>query len=254
MFDAKLLGESREQFIDRLDAADTFRRWADLVPDLASDSMITSIDDVFRALAPQAPRRRWDPLLLSLLRLAAADGADQSDAVLAVVHAVACGAHRLVRRGFDEGLVLGELTIRIRLYPWRTRRHAVAANLLRDTERGLCFETAPAWMRTREHLQRMSEVVADDLLDPSALSDGRDGSADDDDIDLVDLLVWAERTGVLDARAVLLLVEYHCGRAAGEPGHRQVAERFGVTVRTSKRHYRAALNALRAALPQYLAA
>src|SRR3954454_1389263 len=197
MFDVTLLGESRAQLVARLDAADTFTRWSELVPELASDPAISSVADVYAAMAPGAPAGRWDILLWSLLRLAAADGGNQDDAVLAVLHAVAGGASRLVNRGFDDGLVLGELTIQIRTYPWRTRRRAVAANLLRDTEHALCCETSPAWMRTRGHAQRVTEIPVDitpgitgarSELDSPAASD-----AEDLDLDLMDLLLWAER-------------------------------------------------------------
>ena len=255
MFDATLLGESRGELATRLDAADTFGRWASLVPELAADGSIGTIAGVFAALAPGASADRWDSLLWSLLRLAAADGGDQGDAVMVVLHAVAGGASRLVKRGFDEGLVLGELTIRIRTYPWRTRRRAVAANLLWDTEHALCCEVSPAWMRTRGHLQRVTEVPVE--ITPGVLDQGADVDlrveVGENELDLVDLLLWAERTGVVDARGLSMLVEYHYGRDATGAGHDHVARLFGVNVRTSKRRCTATLHALRAAVPQYLA-
>jgi hypothetical protein len=110
-FDATLLGESRGDLAARLDAADTFGRWAGLVPELAAEESVGTVAGVFAALAPGAPAARCDRLLWSLLRLAAPDCGDQPDAVLVVLHALAGGASRLVNRGFDEGLVLGELTI-----------------------------------------------------------------------------------------------------------------------------------------------
>ncbi len=256
MFDATLLGESRDELAARLDAAGTFTRWAGLVPELACDPAVGTVADVFAALAADAPRARWDNLLWSLLRLAAVDGENQPDAVLAVLHALAGGARRLATRGFGEGLVLGELTIRIRTYPWRTRQRAVAANLLRDTEHALWCEAAPAWMRTRGHVRRVTEVPVDVMPPVTGESGTGQASTDpaDDELDLVDLLLWAERTGVLTARALSMLVEYHYGRDATGAGHQHVAEVFGVTVRTSKRCCTAALDALRAAVPRYLAA
>lgn len=255
MFDVTLLGESRAELVVRLDAADTFTRWSEIVPELASDPAISSVADVFAALAPGASAARWDLLLWSLLRLAAADGGNQDDAVLAVLHTVAGGASRLVNRGFDDGMVLGELTIQIRTYPWRTRRRAVAANLLRDTEHALCCETSPAWMRTREHAQRVTEIPVDVTPGVSGAASELDcpAASDAEDLDLVDLLLWAERTGIVDARDLSMLVEYHYGRDATGAGHEHVAEVFGVNVRTSKRRVAAALEALRAAVPEYLA-
>ncbi len=255
MFDATLLGESCHQLTTRLDAADTFGRWAALVPELTAEESVSTIAGVFAALVASAPPERWDDLLWSLLRLAAADGGDQRDAVLVVLHAVAGGASRLVHRGFDEGLVLGELTIRIRTYPWRTRRRAVAANLLLDTEHALCCEVSPAWMRTRGRARRVKEIPVPMI--PGVLDEHADVEspvdAGEDDLDLVDLLLWAERTGVVDTRGLSMLVGYHCGRDATGAGHDHVARVFGVNVRTSKRRCTATLEALRAAAPRYLA-
>lgn len=248
---AALLGESRDELAARLDAQDTFSRWAGLVPELAVDASISSVSDLLAALEPESAPTRWDALLWSLLRLAAADGDDESDAVLVVIHAVAGGATRLIRRGFDEGMVLGELAVQIRTYPWRTRVRAVASNLLRDTEHALCRERSPAWMRTRGRVQRVTEVAVDDISEHVAECDT--GEADGDDLDLVDLLLWAERTGVVDARDLSMLVEYHYGRDATGAGHKHVAEVFGINVRTSKRRCTAALTKLRTAAPQYLA-
>ena len=78
-------------------------------------------------------------------------------------------------------------------------------------------------------------------------------SIEDDDVDLIDLLLWAERTGTVDTRGVSMLVEYHVGRGATGAGHAHVARVFGVTPRTSKRQCTASLKALREAVPQYLA-
>jgi hypothetical protein len=256
MFDACLLGESRAAFVARLDATDTFDGWAELVPQLSCGGSVHSVAGVFAELAPGSAPAYHDQLLGALLQLAAVDGGNDSDAVLAVLHAVAEGATRLARRGFDEGLVLGELAIRIRTYPWRTRQRAVAANLLRDTEHELCCEVNHAWMRTRGHVQRVREVAVGrqpwdtvDLPESAAVTD----TAEDDDLDLVDVLLWAGRTGVVDARDLSMLIEYHYGRSLTGAGHEHVARVFGVNVRTSKRRCTAALTALQAAAPQYLA-
>lgn len=256
MFDATLLGESRDHLVERLDAPHTFTAWADLVPELAADPSVTSIEDLFAALGPNSEPRRWDALLLALLQVAAIDGGDQGDAVLTVLHAVAASATRLMRRGFDEDLVLGQLTIQIRTYPWRTRRRAVAGNLLRDTENALCDELYSARMRTRRSTQPITEVLVDmrpsdggERRSPAALAE----DTGDGDLDLIDLLMWAERTGIVNARDVSMLVEYHCGRDTTGAGHEYVARMFGVNVRTSKRRCTAALDALRAAVPEYLA-
>lgn len=255
MFDPSLLGESRTELALRLDDANTFTQWVQLTPQLSADGTVHSVADVFDALVASSDPARWDDLLGALLQLAAVDGGDQPDAVLAVLHAVAGGASRLVRRGFEEGLVLGQLTIQIRTYPWRTRRRAVAANLLLDTEHALCREMNSARMQTRRRACPVTETPVDMRPygdDPGPYDELVPDPAGDD-LDLVDLLLWAERSGVVDARDLSMLLEYHYAREFDGAGHEHVARVFGVNLRTSKRRCAAALQALQAAAPQYLA-
>ena len=240
-----LLGESRCELADRLDAADTLTRWACAEPSLGC---VSSVSELFRALQPDSEPSRWDTLLGALLRLAAADGGGDDNAVLVVLHVVDRGADRLCRRGFDPGLILGELTIQIRTFPWRTRTRAFAANLLLDTEHALCREVNPARMRTRRRA-----IPALDLFGDPSPRDEVNADPGSDDLDLVDLLLWAERTGILAARDLSMLVEYYYAREFTGAGHEHVAQVYGVNVRTSKRRCTAALQALRAAVPQYLA-
>lgn len=265
-FDASLLGESLDELTARLDARDALTGWASIAPalgragDVAELVTLLAPDEHSTRRAAGARLDSWDELLCGLLQVAAADGGDDQDAVLLAVYMVAPGAARLVRRGFDVGLVLGELTIQIRTYPWQSRARAVAANLLLDTEHGLCRETRPLRLRSRSgphSAKQVTEIVTgigagDPLVDFLLVTHQHRG--DRDDLDLVDLLLWAERTGVVDARDLSMLVEYHVGRDATGAGHEHVAHMFGVTERTSKRRCTAALSALQAAAPQYLAA
>lgn len=240
-----VLGETRDEFAARLDAVDTFTRWVEKEPRLATAG---SVVEVFAALAPDSDPGRWDTLLGGLLRLAAADGGDETAAVLAVLYAVDGGAERLCRRGFDAGLVLGQLTIQIRTFSWQTRTRAYAANLLLDTEHALCSEVNAARMRTRRRDTPASELLVDVTPHEQV---GADPAGED--LDLVDLLLWAERTGLVDARDLAMLVEYYYAREFTGAGHEHVARVYGVNLRTSKRRCTAALEALRAAAPQYLA-
>lgn len=255
MFDASLLGESRSRFMARLDASNIFDRWLALAPKLACNGDVASVADMFTELAPASKTTHHDTLLSALVQLACLDGPDASDAVLAVLHAMEEGVMRLAARRYELALVLGELTIQIRNYPWQTRSRAVAANLLRDTAHALSCEQNRLWMLTRKQKQRVSEDSAG-LTPRGAVGEPHCVDAADDDLDLIDLLLWAERTGVVDPRAVSMLVEYHIGRGgpgAIRAGHEHVARLFGVTTRTSKRQCTSALGALRAAVPQYLA-
>jgi hypothetical protein len=256
MFVAALLGESWTDLAARLDAGDTLARWAAGEPALSG---LDSFDQLHAALQPGSDPARWDELFGSLLRLAAADGGDEQDAVLVVLHLVDAAAGRL-RRRFEADLILGQLAIQIRSFPWRTRTRAYAANLLLDTEHALCREARPNWMRTRGQEQRAGEDLPVDPTDRDQVSglgglDTAVSGPDSDDLDLVDLLLWAERTGVVDARDLSMLVEYFYARElTGGSGHEHVAQVYGVNLRTSKRRCTAALEALRAAAPNYLAA
>lgn len=256
MFNASLLGESRADFTARLDDKGVFPGWVEVAPKL-SGYRIHTVSDLFGALEPGTHSNRWDPLLSGLLQVAAPDGGDQSDAVLALLHAMAPGAVRLVRRGFDEALVLGQLTVTVRSFPWRTRTQSVAANLLLDTEHALCRETHPARMRTRRRAQPLTEIPIDmhaGLVDGSAGSYPAGASHPAErSVDLVDLLRWARRVGVVDARDLSMLVEYYYAREFAGAGHAHVARVFEVDERTSKRRCRRALQDLRAAAPIYLA-
>lgn len=265
-FDATLLGESLDDLTARLDARPaTLTRWAATASALSRAGSVAELVELLRPVGAGEARRgermdRWDELLVGLLRVAAADGGDQ-DAVLLTIHLVAPGADRLVRRGYAASLVLGQLAIQIRTYPWQTRTRAVAANLLLDTEHALSREARPAYMRTRDRARTDSTAVpvTEIVTDLPYLAAGRAeqlfSDVDEHDaLDLVDLLLWAERTGVVEARELAMLVEYYYAREFTGAGHEHVARVFGVTARTSKRRCAAALAALQAAAPRYLAA
>ncbi len=130
--------------------------------------------------------------------------------------------------------VLGQLTIQIRTYPWRTRTRAVAANLLLDTEHALWREVRPAYMRTRDRVRTdsaavpVTEIATDLPHNPRAAAEEMFGQADSHDeteLDLVDLPLWAERTGVVDARDLSMLVDYYYARESTGAGHEHVAHR-----------------------------
>ncbi len=253
--DVRLAG-SWDLLLDRLVAQDAVRRWGHLEPAFAGPVCLRQLAaDLGRGGDPH----RADEVLGALVRLAAADGHDDPDAVLLLLHLLSDGAIALAARLSDLtgdvlGLVVGELTVQIRAFPWRRRTRAYAANLLLDTKAAL-------WRELRPHRTRTFPTAGEVLVDPTdgdssarlldRATPGPDGA---DELDLIDVLVWAERTGVVDAGDLALLLEVERSREAGGPAQLRVAVAWGINERTLRRRRERTLAALRAARGQYLAA
>lgn len=261
MFIAAQLGQSWPDLAARLDACDTVQRWAAREPALCEVASVAALPGALSAGTDLDAR---DAVFGSLLRLGAQDGGDDADAVLVILHLVDVAAGRL-RRRFDAGLILGALTIQIRAFPWRTRSRAYAANLLFDTEKALCAETRPRGARSSRgagSVRREEDLLVDptdrDSASHLSLLDQPVGGPESASLELVDVLLWAERTGLVNARDLAMLVEYYYAhettRQGDGGGHGYVARVYGVSLRTSKGRCAAALQALRSAMPDYLAA
>lgn len=91
-------------------------------------------------------------------------------------------------RATRQTLVFGELTARIRTYPWQRRPHRIAANLLLDTRQQLA----------RAH-RRADREVPDGLAPGPRQQDGAASSDEDaeDRIAALDLLRRTRRSGIL---------------------------------------------------------
>jgi len=237
----------------RLEATNTLARWADRESAFAGLSGIGALPVLIQT---GADWQLADDLLGALVRLAAADGGDDEDAVLVLLYLMAPGARSLARQMRDvapdiDSLVCGELTIQIRAFPWRRRTRAYAANLLLDTRVGL-------WRELRPHRRRRHPVV-EIPVDPTAPEEIRGGGLldlaaaehDGDELDVLDVLCWAERTGLVTADEVALLVDLTC---AGQVGLAAVADRHGMSARSARRHRARLLDRLRAASQRYLTA
>lgn len=188
--------------------------WATTEPDLTG---LADLEQLRAAVHDRTRPERADRLLAALVRLAAADhGADRL-AARVVLQLLLPGAARLSRQlaaafgGGDAALavVLGELTIGIRSYPWRRRPGRIAANLLLDTRQRLL-----RWHRrsTRELLAGLHPHHH-----PPATHDTYPA------IDLRDLLTWAIRRDVINPFEARLLVAWH----VAETPVPQLVTRFG---------------------------
>jgi len=247
---------SWDELASRLTDQHTLRRWGQREAVLSDLSDLASLS---QQLCAGADRQRADALLGALVRLAAADGSDDADAVLLLLHLLSDGAQVLVARIADLtddplGLVVGELTVQIRSFPWRRRTRAYAANLLLDTKKAM-------WRELKPHRTRTVHDADEVLIDPT---DARQVAAvfdssvvvlgDDHGLDLSDLFVWAEATGVAEARDLDLLLQIERNREYGGNVQVELARACGMSERTLRRHRDRALGALRAASSSYLAA
>jgi hypothetical protein len=235
----------------RLDAEGVLSCWAEAEPALAG---LTTVAELLAVWSDDGGSDRTDVVLSALVRLAAIDGGRDDDALLLTLHLLSglvwTTAAQLRDLSPDiVAVVIGELACQIRRYPWRRRPRAVAANLRAETRRAVLAELRP---RSRRHPDRGEFLTVDGdvtrLVPATACDDG------ENDLDVVDLLRWAVRSGV-DAADVALLVATECRRDLRERSTDQrVAAAHGITTRTLYRRRYRTLAALRGVAPQYLAA
>jgi hypothetical protein len=252
MFRDDRLAGSWQRLAARLDAGKVLDRWAEREPALAG---LTSVDDLAEATRQGGAPDRADEVLGALVRWATADGGDDPDAVLVVVHLLANGVQALAARFRDvDGdvlwLVVGELAAQVRAFPWRRRRRAFAANLLLDTRRALAREfgmgCSSCWRRAEVLVGVHLPSAGFDVAGPGP--EAWPATAGEE---LVDLLTWAIRRRVVSLADVTVLWQLECLRG---PARTQLAAGYGVTVRSVCRRREQAVAALRHAYPRYLAA
>jgi hypothetical protein len=184
------------------------------------------------------------------VRLAGRDGANDPDALLVLLHLLSAGVHTLAAKlgHLSDDIVtvvVGELTCQIRRYPWRRRTRAYASNLLLNTKQALLRG------ELRPGLPDQPMLVLIDPLDALRLADtAQDGS---DDVDVVDLLLWAGGHGIAPLEDLLMLLDLERRRGYGTGTRHRVAHDLGVNERTIRRRRDKALTALREASDAYLA-
>jgi hypothetical protein len=190
----------------RLDDDAVLTRWAEAEPALAG---LTTVAELLAVWSEDGGSNCTDVVLAALVRLAAIDGGRDDDALLLTLHLLSglvwTTAAQLRDLSPDiVAVVVGELACQIRRYPWRRRPRAVAANLRAETRRAVLAELRP---RSRRHPDRGEFLTVDGdvtrLVPATACDDG------ENDLDVVDLLRWAVRSGV-DAADVALLVATEC--------------------------------------------
>lgn len=245
--------------MDRLAGRDAWAAWTRAEPAL---SVVAGAAGLRQVLARGGDRDVGDAVLGALVRLAAADGGDDADAVLLVLHLLEDGARSLAAKighRTRDGLavVLGELTCQVRRFPWRRRTRAYAANLLLDTKHALWVgEFRPLAANGRPDDAQPIDPAA--LLTPALLVDRwrelavLDQHDDTNRLDLPDLLRWAEQRGVASGEDLTLLWESEVARDHG--GVTEGAAQRGVGERRDRRRRARTLAALRRSSSAYLAA
>jgi hypothetical protein len=233
----------------RLDADAVLARWAKDEPALAG---LTTVAELLAVWSEDGGSDCTDVVLAALVRLAAVDGGRDDDALLLTLHLLSGLVWTLAAQLQDlspdiVAVVVGELACQIRHYPSRLRPRAVAANLRAETRRAVLAELRP---RVRRHPNWGEFLTVDGDVTQLALAT----TTDQEDVDVVDLLQWAVRSGV-DCGDVALLIATECARDLRERrADQRVASAHGITTRTLYRRRHRALTALRTVAPQYLAA
>lgn len=242
----------------RLDDSRQLLQWAALEQNLSGQSL----DGLREQLRQGVDPRRADELLGALVRLGAASGHDKPDAVLVVLHLLSDGAQALARQLGDLtsdplALVVSELAVQVRAFPTNRPRRAVAAGLLLTTRRVLLHELRPH--RTRRHPD-VREVPVDPtdtlavltVLEPAAARAACLREEAVDDLDLLEVLLWAQHTGVVDADDIALLLHAERGRASASPFTPELLQAWGQSERTLRRRRVRTLAALQATSADYL--
>lgn len=244
MFDDPTLIGSWTALAARLEGG-VLRGWATADVRLAEAS---TVEDLLAAWADPA---HTHAVGAGLVELAAADGGREEDALLVLLHLLSGVVWRLSSQLADLSpditlIVIGELTCQIRTYRWQVRTGGLVTNLEKDTRRAVLAELRPS---NRYHPDRVEQLTWTGDLDALQSAGG-----EQEDLDLVDLLMWAAAAGV-DQNDLQLLVESE--RARGRRGARadeRVAATRGIARRTLLRRRQRVLTALQALAPDYLRA
>ena len=257
MFDTDSYAGNWGELVDRLDRSQTVATWSVDDPALAG---LTSVSQLAELTQRGRDGSRADRILGALVRRAAGCHGDD-DALLLLLHllsdmVVALATDLIDVRPDVVPSVVDELTCQIRSVDVDRPVRSWAAALKWATRRAVLAEFRPGLRRN--HPGAGERPVADD---DSCWLQPRIGGAPplarpdvEEDLDLVDVLLWAVRDGVSPAD-ISLLTATETARGSGQRGADQkVAEQFGVGIATLYRRNTRTLSALRRCGEKYLAA
>lgn len=255
MFQNDSVAGSWPALLIRLDLRSTGARWGEHEPAMADypDAAALAARLHGRVYGPAG-----DDVVAGLVRLAqTGDG----DALLFTLHCLSGVAQGLARdlRDLHEDIlsvVVGELSCQIMSFPIARRQRAIAESLRLETRRGVLAELKPT---VRNHPEWAEQVTGDGRVETTV--DKQSTSAEAEDVDLIDLLLWARGAGITQSDLQLLVdVEQARANVAGRwqrsarAVDSEVARRHGVCTRTLYRRRKRALTELRIVAREYLAA
>jgi len=248
MFRDSRYAGSWTELTERLDSEATVARWAAIEPALAGAETVADILDRWSDEATKFAT------LSALIRLAAAEGERDDDALLLVLHLTSSLALMLAARFHDLGdqlldTVVSALALTVREYRLDRWRGPVVDTLYWRTREAILAELRPKSRYSPEFVQ----IPTDD----ERLSRAADAESyrhwTQSAVDFEDLADWATYRGVEQAE-IDFLVELEVERRQyRSSANERVAARCGVTERTLLRRRARVLAELRALAPAYLA-
>ncbi len=230
---------SWDELTRQLDSGAVLAAWQLAEPELARFASVSDIGGQVRS----------DDVLGALVRLAAAG---DDDALLVVLHLLIPAASLMCSRLRNlspdiEALVVGELAIQVRAFPVERRTRAFAANVLQDANAALLRELTYA---KRRQTATVCVWAGEDFETAAFSSQVHEESAAGE---LVDVLMWAERSGIVDADEVAVLLAMASPEVASPAGARSHAARqLGISVSTVSRRHARAVAAIAGSLSAYL--
>ena len=257
MFDMDSYAGNWGELVERLDRSQTVATWSVDDPALAG---LTDTGQLAELTQRGCDTRRADRILDALVRRAAGRDGDD-DALLLLLHLLSDMVVALATDLTDVShdvlsILVDELACQIRSVDLDAPVRGWAATLKWATRRAVLAEFRPGLRRN--HPEAGERPAAEDdicWLQPRIGGAPQPAQPDvDEDLDLVDVLLWAVRDGVTPDD-ISLLAATETARWTGRRGADQsVADQFGVGIATLYRRNTRTLSALRRCGEQYRAA
>lgn len=258
------MGMTWSVLVERVERSGRWSAWVTAEPALAS---VRGLEELVAVAGDSSDPGRADVFLAALVRLAAVDGGNDQDAAHAVAMLLANGAANLAGqlKNLSEDInqiVVGEVWLQIREFPWRRRRRAIAQNILMDARRAVLRDLG---VDTRRCSRGVVVILVDTTAggaatgDTSRLVDDDDVAGWGDELTLVEVLEWATFNDVVTDQDAAILLELASLEVAGAVRGLSsaaeisaVATRRGVSEKTVRRSRDRAVRCLADAQQAYL--